>query len=86
MPTHLIIVPAEDPSHGIRILYATVDGAGSMSPTFIDADGIDHKVPFDRVFPLDDAGLGYHRNGIAGTVEELVREAFPVLNRKRVAA
>jgi hypothetical protein len=86
MPTHLIIVPAEDPAHGIRILFADESGAGSLSPSYVDADGIAHKVPYDRVFPLDDAGLGYHGIGIASAVERLIREQFPVLNRARVAA
>lgn len=86
MPTHLIIVPAEDPAHGIRILFADESGAGSLSPTYIDQDDIPHKVPYDHVFPLDDAGLGYHGIGIASAVERLIREQFPVLNRARVAA
>ena len=77
MPSHLIIVPAEDPSHGIRILYATIDGAGSMSPTFIDADGIGHKVPFDRVFNLADTAAGYHVQAMGLAIERLTCEAFP---------
>lgn len=77
MSTHLIIVPCEDPSHGIRCLYATVDGAGSLSPSYIDTDGVAYKVPADHVFPIRDAGLGYHRNGIAGGIEAMIREALP---------
>lgn len=79
MPTHLIIVPAEDPSHGIRILYATVDGAGSLSPSYIDGDGIAHKVPYDHVFNLADTAAGYHVQAMGLAIERLTCEAFPAL-------
>lgn len=85
MPTHLIIIPCEDPSHGIRILYATIDGAGSLSPSYIDGDGIAHKVPYDHVFDLTGTIDGYHVRSVGLAIERLTCEAFPELSGRRAA-